>query len=91
MYLDSIEQKLRQLVKTISSYTTSFATLLSAENIKTRENGNTTQACFFHPGNQVFVYHSYIFASLNIMDYLYNRKAFLDNLCMNRASLDRVS
>ena len=29
------------------------------------------QACFLHPGNQVSVYHAYIFPSCDLMNYLY--------------------
>ena len=69
--------------------TTNFATLFSSENLKEKttifRNCNFFgQSYFLHSGNQVFAYHAYRI-------YLYIRKAYLHDLCMNHASLNCVS
>ena len=69
--------------------TTNFAILFSSENLKEKttifRNCNFFgQSYFLHSGNQVFAYHAYRI-------YLYIKKAYLHNLCMNHASLNCVS
>ena len=73
-----------------------FAILFSSEILKRktrifRSCNFFSQTCFLHSGDQVSAYHAYIFTSLISRFYLSIKSACLHNLCMNRASLDRVS